>query len=88
MSDCTMYLVTVHKASLLEKSQMPSEKSASSFLSFYLKHPACEFAVSIKAFHEVTQSHELTMAGNWPHINLFSRWLVVSGSINCRFHSY
>lgn len=37
MSDCTMYLVTVHKASLLERSQMPSEKSASSFLSFLFK---------------------------------------------------
>lgn len=45
---------------------MPSEKSASSFLSFYLKHSACKPVVSLKKAHAMTQSHELPMAGYWP----------------------
>lgn len=50
---------------------MSSEKSTSSFQSFYLKHPACECVVSLKKAHAMTQSHEHPLAGNWPQINLF-----------------
>lgn len=66
---------------------MPSEKATSSFLSFYLKHPACECVVSLKKARAKTQSHEHPTAGNWPQINLFLPQSFVSTSINCRFPS-
>lgn len=37
--------------------------------------------------HEMTQSHEHPVAGNWPQISLVLLQSFVSGSINCRFHS-
>lgn len=80
-------LVAVHELSLLERSQMPSEKSTSSFLSFYFKHSACECIANVKTAHAMTQRHEGTIAGNWLHINLFLHWPFVSGSVNCRFLS-